>query len=83
MLDLMEQFKKEVTGRVTPERSRRPAQISLLQDFVKLILLVSYSQCDFLMSKYCNFILSTLEYSFKVWRPSQHPSYLTLSCWFD
>ncbi|KAG0566256.1 hypothetical protein KC19_7G050000 [Ceratodon purpureus] len=33
-------FKKEVTGRVTPERSRRPAQISLLQDFVKLILLI-------------------------------------------
>lgn len=33
-------FKKEVTIRVTPERNRRQAGISLLQDFIKLILLI-------------------------------------------
>jgi hypothetical protein len=47
MLDFVEQFKQEVTTRIIPERSRRRADISLLQDLIKLILLVSSSECDF------------------------------------
>ena len=53
MLDFVEQFKQEVTTRIIPERPERPdrnrrrSDISLLQDLIKLILLVSSSECDF------------------------------------
>jgi hypothetical protein len=41
MFGLVEQFKIMATTRLIPERDRRQSEIALLQDFMRLILLVN------------------------------------------